>query len=94
MKHYAVILNMLDEEKSQTYRPQHLAYLEEKQKAGKIFAYGRFFDGSGGMVIYRVASEEELQQLVAADPYVAEGARTPDIREWAMNTEAVLPDNG
>ncbi|SFI84587.1 YciI family protein [Thermoflavimicrobium dichotomicum] len=62
---------MQDPEKNQTFRPHHLAYLDQLQQQGKIFAKGPFADGSGGMII----SYEEARQLAENDPYVVEGVR-------------------
>ncbi|UHA76114.1 YciI family protein [Paenibacillus sp. 481] len=84
MAHFAAILHMHDVEKSQTFRPNHLSYLEELGKQGKIFAKGPFGDGSGGMVVYIADTLEEAQQLAQQDPYVVEGARKLDLREWKI----------
>ncbi|MFC0213965.1 YciI family protein [Paenibacillus chartarius] len=84
MKYYAVFLPMLDVELSQTYRPEHLEYLEQRAKEGKILARGRFTDGWGGMVIYKAGSIAEVQQMVDEDPYIVHRARTYEIHEWEM----------
>lgn len=84
MKYFAVLLPMLDIEKSQEYRPQHLEFLEQKAKEGKVFARGRFLDGAGGLVIYKAATLAEVQAMVDEDPYVVEKARTYEIHEWDM----------
>ncbi|WP_079909286.1 YciI family protein [Paenibacillus sp. 32352] len=84
MKHYVVFLPMLDEEKSQTYRAQHLEYLLEMRSRGHIFANGRFVDGAGGMVIYRAESLEAVEAFVLNDPYVIHQARGYEIHEWDM----------
>ncbi|UQZ81493.1 YciI-like protein [Paenibacillus konkukensis] len=88
MKHFAVFLPMLDEEKSQTYRSAHLDYLAEKRAEGRIFANGRFVDGAGGLVIYRVESFEAVEALVLNDPYIIHKARNYEIHEW----DVVLAD--
>jgi len=82
---------MLDEEKSKEYRPEHLTYLDKRREEGKIFAFGRFVDGTGGLVIYRASSFEEVEEIVKQDPYVREGARNYMIHEWDMASDAVLP---
>lgn len=46
MKYFAVFLPMLSPEKSKEYRSQHFDFLAAKRKEGKIFANGRFLDGS------------------------------------------------
>jgi uncharacterized protein len=79
MAYYAAILHMADAEKNLTFRPQHLAYLEEI-----VFAKGPFADGSGGMVIYIADSLEEARKLAEQDPYVKEGVRRLELHEWKM----------
>lgn len=86
MKYFAAFLPMLDEEKSQQYRPQHLEYLEKLGAEGKVHAKGRFVDGAGGLVIYMADSLEEALDLVKNDPYVALGARRYELHEWDMVT--------
>jgi uncharacterized protein YciI len=87
MAYYAAILHMVDPEKNQRFRPQHLAYLEELERQGKVFAKGPFLDGSGGMVIYIANSLEEAQELASNDPYIIEGVRKLDLREWGIIPE-------
>lgn len=84
MKYYAVLLPMADEEKSRDYRPHHLQYLEEKRNEGKIFANGRFVDGSGGLVIYKAETLEEAKSLAESDPFVIHKARNYEIHEWEV----------
>ena len=81
MRYFAVFLPMLNEEKSQKYRTEYFLFLEEKHQEGKIFANGRFADGTGGLVIYRAGSLEKVEQLAKQDPYVIQGARGFDIHE-------------
>lgn len=89
MKYFAVQLPMLDEKKSADYRESHLRYLEELTEIGHIFTYGRFVDGSGGLVIYQADDLETATNLAKNDPYVLNGARDYEIKEWAMNTDVV-----
>ena len=84
IKYFAVLLPMLDPEKSRVYREQHLAFLDERRAEGKLFANGRFIDGWGGLVVYRAESLDEVTQLVQADPYIVHGARNYDIHEWEL----------
>lgn len=91
MKTFAVFLPMLDVQKSQEFRAQHLEFLEKNRNAGKIFANGRFLDGAGGLVIYMAESLEEVTDLVNQDPYVINQARGYEIHEWEIVTEAKLP---
>jgi uncharacterized protein YciI len=84
MKFYAALLMMKDPEKNKTFRPQHLEFLETKNREGKIFARGRFSDNTGGMVIYKAESFQEAEALAKADPLVISGARSLELHEWDM----------
>ncbi|SDI89460.1 YciI family protein [Natribacillus halophilus] len=92
MKSYVVFLKMLDPQKSEEYRQQHLDFLSQKRKEKKVFANGKFLDGSGGMVIYMANSEEEVRNMVTEDPLINEKARDFEIYEWEMVTNAIIPD--
>ncbi|MFC0188709.1 YciI family protein [Fictibacillus aquaticus] len=85
MNYYAVYLPMKDEEKSAKYRGEHLAYLEDLYSKGSILTYGRFGDGSGGLVIYRATNLQSAQELAAGDPFIKTGARDMEIKEWILN---------
>jgi len=82
MKYFAVLLPMLDPDKSREYRPQHLAYLDKMREEGRIFANGKFADGTGGLVIYKAESLEEAQKLAENDPFIIHQARTYELHEW------------
>lgn len=84
MKRFVVFLPMLNKEKSKEYRPQHLEYLEKMVDKGKIFAKGRFTDGTGGLVIYLAESLELATSYAENDPYVLYGARNYEIHEWEI----------
>ena len=84
MKYFAAFLKMQDPGKSEALRPQHLDFLIKTEEQGKIFARGRFSDGTGGLVIYRVESLEEARSIAASDPYVTSGARVLELHEWDM----------
>jgi uncharacterized protein YciI len=86
MKYYAAILRIKDIAKSQDYRPLHLQFLEHNEKAGRIFARGRFADGAGGLIIYVAESGEEARRLAESDPYIASGARSLELHEWEMKS--------
>ncbi|RAV16657.1 YciI family protein [Paenibacillus contaminans] len=83
-KYFAVFLPMLDPEKSRMFREQHLAFLAQQREAGRLFANGRFTDGSGGLVIYIAESMDEVTSWVQTDPYIVQGARNYDIHEWEL----------
>jgi hypothetical protein len=92
LAYYTVFLAMKNEEKNKIYRPDHLAFLEEKEKEGKIFARGPLADGSGGLVIYIADTFDEVESMVKDDPYVVQGARDYEIKEWKATTVAKMPE--
>lgn len=84
MKHFAAFLHLLDPEKSKTMRPDHIAFLEDHDSKGQIFARGPFSDGAGGLVIYQAESLEEARSIAESDPYVSGGARRLELHPWEM----------
>jgi uncharacterized protein len=84
MKYFAAMLKMKDLEKNQEFRQRHVDFLTENEKAGNIFARGKFMGGEGGLVIYIAGTREEAVKLAESDPYVASGARFLEVYEWDM----------
>lgn len=80
---YVAMLAIVDQEKNQQIRPAHLEYIDDLYKQGKVVMAGPFTDKKGGMVIYKADSYDEALKLAEADPVVAEGARTLELREWS-----------
>ena len=87
MKKFAVVLSMKDEEKSATHRQAHLDFLDEMRKLNRVLLFGRFPDGSGGLVIYEAETRAEVEAWVKEDPYITLGARDYSIHEWDMQTD-------
>lgn len=87
MKYFAAKLEMLNPEKNQTFRPQHLDFLKKGFEEGKVFACGPFLDGSGGLVIYQADSYEEALEYANQDPYVVEKVRRLELKEWGMTQQ-------
>jgi uncharacterized protein len=69
----------------------HLAYLAELGKQGKLVLAGPFLDDSNwrGVVIYRVATVAEAQQLAAGDPAVKAGRLVLNAKPW-MTFKGIL----
>jgi len=84
MKYFAALLKMKDLQKNTDFHDQHIAFLQQKESEGKIFARGRFADSKGGMAIYMAASYEEALTIAENDPYVKSGARSLELYEWDM----------
>ena len=66
------------------YLAEHLQYMIELERKGKLFASGPFGDGTrgDGMTILRAANEEEAHEIAKRDPFVVSGIRTYTIQSW------------
>lgn len=81
--YYVVILEPIgDQSEVAKHRAEHLAYLEEQRRRGKLIVGGRFTDGSGGMYILLVSDRSEAEEIANNDPYCRLGFRVPKIKEW------------
>jgi hypothetical protein len=82
--YFAAFQTILNPERTDAARQPHLDFLAKMVADGHISAWGRFPDGSGGLTIFQAASLEDARKLAEADPFVSEGARRLELREWAM----------
>jgi uncharacterized protein len=76
-------------EQVQASLPAHLDYMIDLEKKGLVFASGPFSDSQGnprgnGMTILRSKDADEARKIAEADPFVANGLRTFEIREWTV----------
>ena len=64
-------------------RPAHREYLTELKSAGKLVAAGPFTDQTGALLVYDVADEAELRDILAKDPYTPAGVyELATLAEW------------
>lgn len=68
------------------YLAEHLAYMIELERQGKLFASGPFGDGTkgDGMTIIRAANADEAREVALRDPFVVNGIRTFKIEPWTL----------
>jgi uncharacterized protein len=76
-------------EKLKALLPAHLEYMIGLEKRGVLFASGPLSDGAGppsgaGLSILRTASAEEARALADADPFVSNGLRSYELKEWTL----------
>ena len=69
--------------------PSHLEYMISLEKRGVLFASGPLADGEGrpngaGLTILRAADAREARELAEADPFVRNGLRTFELKEWTI----------
>ncbi len=64
-------------------RPAHRDYLTSLKEAGKLVAAGPFTDQTGALLVYDVADEAELRDILAKDPYTpANVYEIATLAEW------------
>jgi uncharacterized protein len=69
--------------------PQHLEFMIGLEKKGVLFASGPLSSPEGkplgdGLTILRAGSPEEAHKIASADPFVANGIRSFEVREWTV----------
>jgi uncharacterized protein YciI len=71
------------------HQPAHLEYMIANEKKGIVFASGPLSEADGtqrgrGLTVLRAASVEEARAIAAQDPFVINGVRTFELREWTV----------
>ncbi|MFI5086105.1 MAG: YciI family protein [Actinomycetales bacterium] len=56
------------------HRPSHRSWLAGKVESGELLASGPFEDGSGALLLFKAAGEDELNALLKQDPFAEAGA--------------------
>jgi uncharacterized protein len=66
--------------------PAHLEFMIDLEKRGILFASGPLDGGArgDGLTIVRAAGLEEAKQIAAGDPFVVQGLRSFEVREWTV----------
>ena len=83
-------------QKLQEMQAEHLARLARLNRERVNLLYGPFLDGGElrGIVVLDVADAEAARQLVAADPLVAAGLMSVEVRPWyGSKSELHLPED-
>jgi uncharacterized protein YciI len=95
MKYAATITFGPDLSRLTELRPLHRAYLAELRDAGKLVLSGPFSDRRGGMTIFEAGSEQEVDEILKADPYAKNGIFASwEVREWTivMANRGLVPE--
>ena len=61
---------------------EHGAYELSLFQAGTLLSGGPFLDDSGGLSIIRCADRAAAEAIIAADPAVAKGIMSAELRPW------------
>jgi uncharacterized protein YciI len=69
-------------------RDAHMAWIAEQYAAGRFFASGPKVPRTGGVILARAMPRDELDDVIAADPFTREGVAAYDVLEFAALTTA------
>lgn len=81
-----------DRDKLADVRPRHRDYLRALAAKGVVVAAGPWADDLGGFFIAQVDDRDQLDRLIADDPYTTDGvAAHREIREWNITLGSWVP---
>ena len=84
MARFVLQLSFKNNERRLEVRPAHREYLRDLLEKGKLVTAGPFADDTGALLVYEVANEAELRDILAADPYTeADVYDIVQLTEWA-----------
>jgi hypothetical protein len=90
-KLYVVLSTPLDNaaDKLPAHLHAHLEYMIANEKKGIVFASGPLAEADGsqrgrGLTVLRATSADEARAIAAQDPFVVNGVRTFELREWTV----------
>ena len=69
-------------------RDEHMAWVAEQYAAGRFLASGAKVPRTGGVILARAMPREELDDIIASDPFTREGVAAYDVTEFAAMTVA------
>lgn len=65
----------------------HVEYLKELKSQGRLVLCGPFSDYPGGMVVFLAESLTEATNIANADPFIASGCKSCEVRTLELATE-------
>jgi uncharacterized protein YciI len=77
---YIVPLEVVDR-----FLADHVEWLHKFEKSGMFLVYGRLVPRTGGVIVARAGSRDELEEAIASDPFRIHGVGTYEITEFAEN---------
>lgn len=90
-KLYAVLSTPIEggAEQLLAHLPAHLEYMIANEKKGIVFASGPLSETDGsqkgrGLTVLRATSREDAERIAAQDPFVVNGVRSFEVREWTV----------
>jgi uncharacterized protein YciI len=69
-------------------REEHMAWIAEQYAAGRFLASGAKVPRTGGVILARDMPRDELDDVIASDPFTREGIAAYDVVEFRATTVA------
>jgi uncharacterized protein YciI len=69
-------------------RDEHMTWIAEQYEAGRFLVSGAKVPRTGGVIIARAMPRDELDEVIASDPFTREGVAAYDVTEFAAMTVA------
>ena len=71
---------------------EHAAFVDELVERGTMVMGGPFADESGSLIVLENVGEDEARELVARDPFIANGVFVlEDVRAWNVYVDELTP---
>jgi uncharacterized protein YciI len=83
MARFVLQLSFKNDTRRLEVRPAHREYLRSLLDQGRLVTAGPFADDTGALLVYEVADEAEVRDILASDPYTtADVYDIEQLREW------------
>ena len=69
-------------------RDEHMAWIATHYDNGRFLASGAKIPRSGGIILAKTMPRDELDEIIATDPFTREGVAAYDVVEFAATTVA------
>lgn len=80
---YKVGLSQIDD-----FIPEHIEFLDKFYKKGNFIASGRKVPRTGGVILATTNSREELESILAEDPFYKENLASYEVTEFVPSKYA------
>ncbi|HET9030282.1 MAG TPA: YciI family protein [Candidatus Aquilonibacter sp.] len=70
-----------DQDEVDRWLPEHRAFLDRQYAAGRFLVSGPFVPRTGGIIVTMPMTREEVERILAEDPFVREGVSEYRIQE-------------
>ena len=92
MKIAAIVQYTTDASLIAKVRPLHRQYLNSVFEQGKLAISGPFTDDRGALMVYEAANPEEVEAIIAGDPFAQNGVFLSwELRPWRQATKSPAP---